>query len=162
VPRRVMAVVGILIVAVSILALIGRNRRAAKVDPCFQDGLRPIRVLYLARRQSPKRKANGGGCASCEAQNTDQWNALYRVFGGREGIEFIVILPKGAAFPGGRALRCDVSIIGSDHGEEDKVVICERGVKRLEHAGVMDMAFIRKAYAILAEIQENPSKTSHF
>jgi hypothetical protein len=142
------------IILTFMVIFVERDKGSTPADPCFLAGERRIRVIYLVRGPS-KSAIKPKECALCDADNAAQWNALYRVFGGREDIEFMIVRPKGAeAFRDG-ALRHDLSIAGNGAGPEDKIVVCDRGVKRLDHTGVIDMVFIREVYATLANPQDD-------
>jgi D-ribose pyranose/furanose isomerase RbsD len=67
----------------------------------------------------------------------------------------VIVRPKGSEAVRVRALRHDLSVAGNAAGEEDRVVVCDRGVKRLDHTGAIDMAFIREVYTTLAMPQED-------
>jgi hypothetical protein len=153
-PSPLLPALLVIIIMISIVVFIGRDKGSTPTDPCFDAVERRIRIIYLLRVPS-KKATEGKGCALCDADNTAQWNALYRVFGGREDIEFVIVRSKGPEAMLNRTLHHDLSIAGNGAGEEDKVIVCDRGVKRLDHTGILDMAFIREVYAILAHPQED-------
>ena len=150
-PRSLIVVLSILAAIGAALTILRREEHGAGVNPCLMDVGPKIRLVYMVRGPAAK-GVQANGCALCDADNADQWNTLYRVFGGREDIEFVVIRPERSARPDDRTLRCDRSIVrGDGAGDEDQIILCDRGLVRLDHRGVIDMAFVREAYEFLTK-----------
>jgi len=112
-------------------------------------------MIYMPRRRA-MRGSGADGCTLCDADNATQWNTLYKIYGGREEIEFLVIFLKGAS-PGQKLdLRYDLGITADETADDqDKVVLCDRGAKKLENRGVIDMVFVRKAHELLAQARSD-------
>ena len=60
----------------------------------------------------------------------------YKIYGGREEIEFLVIFPKDPFNRQKRDLRYDLDITEDESADEqDRVVLCDRGAKNSKIAG---------------------------
>lgn len=147
-------VLGLGLVAFCILGLLKRERMRNPVNPCQAAGGRGLCIIYM-----PGQHAAGGGepggCALCDADNVEPWNALYKIYGGREDIEFVVILPQERSSRRKLDFRHDRRLIqdNATWAEQDAVVLCDGGEKKLEHTGIMDMAFARRVNEILSRAQ---------
>jgi hypothetical protein len=77
---------------------------------------------------------------------------MYKVFGGRENIEFITIFPEKERDERFTHLPRDIGIAVSTERlpENDIISICRERKKLLEHIGIADMSFLRKMYEILS------------
>lgn len=114
-------------------------------NPCLLSGSKRISIIYMSGKRSSK-NTDSKGCALCDADNLEQWNTMYKIYGGRDYIEFIVIFPEKLSNYKKFDMLYDLSMMMGVKAtaKQDIIIICKRGEKIYENIGTMDMAFIRK------------------
>lgn len=153
--RKLAIMLVIVVIASSAIGLLRLERGQAPTNPCLQPLGEKIRIIYMPRRRAMK-GSGADGCTLCDADNATQWNTLYKIYGGREEIEFLVIFPKDSSNRQKLDLRYDLGITEDETADEqDRVVLCDRGAKKLENRGVIDMVFVRKAHELLAHARRD-------
>jgi hypothetical protein len=111
---------------------------------CLLSGSKRISIIYMSGKRSSK-NTDSKGCAFCDADNHEQWNTMYKIYGGRDYIEFIVISPEELSNYRKFDMPYDLSIMMDvKAAAKQDIIICKRGEQIYENIGTMDMAFIRK------------------
>lgn len=67
------------------------------------------------------------GCLSCELMNKYQWNFLYKIFGGKEGIGFVVYCSNEKKREVEQNLSYDVFLIVDKNPETDELIVRHEG-----------------------------------
>lgn len=91
------------------------------------------------------------GCLSCELMNKYQWNFLYKIFGGKEGIEFIVYCSNEKKREVEQNLSYDVLLIVDKNPETDELIVRHEGRTIFQKAGVLDMFSVRQITDLLID-----------
>jgi hypothetical protein len=138
-----------------IVGLLKHERVSENINPCLLCGSKRISIIYMSGKRSIK-KTGSKGCSLCDADNHAQWNTLYKMYGGRDHIEFIVIFPEKLSNYKELDMPYDLSIMldVKAAAKQDIIILCKRGEKIYENIGTVDMAFVRKVNETLV--------TAHF
>lgn len=91
------------------------------------------------------------GCSSCELVNKYKWNFLYRIFGGKEDIEFVVYCSDENKREVEQYLLYDVLILVDKSPETDELVVCHGRKTMFQKAGVLDMFSVRQITELLMD-----------
>jgi len=147
----ILITVPIILIILTVLLINKNGKETESINICHLGGSKNIKLIYIMSKRSHL-SDKSHGCSLCDSDNQDQWKTLYRVYGGREYIEFIVIFPDEVTKHTSPNISYDVGLI-SEKGtkyNEDVFVICNNAEELIEQNGRVDMNFVRKAHAILS------------
>ncbi|HEK85203.1 MAG TPA: hypothetical protein ENO29_02440 [Candidatus Aminicenantes bacterium] len=83
--------------------------------------------------------------------NKYQWNFLYRIFSGKEDIEFVVYCSDENKREVEQNLLYDVLILVDKSPETDELVVCHGRKTMFQKAGVLDMFSMRQITELLMD-----------
>lgn len=143
--------VPIVLIILTVLLINKNGKETESTNICHLGGSKKVKLIYIMSKRSHI-SDKSHRCSLCDSDNQDQWKTLYRIYGGRENIEFIVLFPDEVTKHTSLNISYDLGII-SEKGtknNEDVFVICKNVEELIEQNGRLDMNFVRKAHAILS------------
>lgn len=91
------------------------------------------------------------GCSSGELMNKYQWNFLYKIFGRKENIEFVVYCSDEKKREVEQNLLYDVLLIVDKNPDTDELMVRHEGRTIFQKAGVLDMFSVRQITELLMD-----------
>lgn len=148
--KAILSCLSVVLIACLAVLLIKPKKDSRYINVCSYGGVAKIKAVYIISRSSSE-DDKFGGCALCNSDKYDLWEAMFKMYGGRNYIEFIVFFPD--EMTANRInMPYDTPIFSKlkFRGKKDVIIICQHRKKIIKKAGRIDMAFIRKVHEVLS------------
>lgn len=129
-------------VVFSVFLYLNCNYHQDKIPSTSHTDKRTNVTLLLGKR---------GTCTSCELLNKYQWNYLYKIFGARNDIEFIVYCSNEMKKDIEQNLLFDTVLVTKKIPEEDVFTVYKEEKIIYQRQGVLDMYSVRQIINMLMD-----------